>query len=222
MLQLNSARKLPSDRRLRLAACACCRLAWDSLASVCRRTVEVAEDYADGLATADALKQAWLVCRRAEQWEFGSPRGYLRTEDIHRVSAVELTWIDVERVARDLRPWQGESEMNRSIEEGCAAVFRDVLGGNRLISPAMVDRWRSANVLSLARAIYGWRDFTLLPVLGEALRDAGCRDQSVLDHCCQDSRHYRGCWVLDLIVHGELAHAGCNVADFGLPDAHTA
>jgi hypothetical protein len=40
----------------------------------------------------------------------------------------------------------------------------------------------------------------LLAVLADALEEAGCRDQSVLDHLRSPGTHVRGCWPLDLIL----------------------
>jgi hypothetical protein len=194
----------PADRRLRLAACGCCRFAWGQLAPECRRTVEVAERFADGRATVDELEKACHACRRAERWEYESAGGYRQTEHVHRVAAPEVTWEDVERVAWGLRPWQGESLINRATEQGCADVFRDVLGGIEQPLPLILSRWRTPDVLSLARTVYAWRDFILMPLLGDALRAAGVEDPAILGHCRQGTPHYRGCWVLDLLVDGDL------------------
>jgi hypothetical protein len=45
--------------------------------------------------------------------------------------------------------------------------------------------------------LYGAWD--LLPILGDALEDAGCTHPDVLEHCRASVQHRRGCWVLDLI-----------------------
>jgi hypothetical protein len=59
------------------------------------------------------------------------------------------------------------------------------------------------SVVALAEAIYARGSFEGLPVLGDALEDAGCTDTDVLRHCRHESRHFRGCWVLDLILAKE-------------------
>jgi hypothetical protein len=55
-------------------------------------------------------------------------------------------------------------------------------------------------VLRLARLIYEERRWADLPVLGDALEDAGCRDEAVLAHCRGGGEHARGCWVVDLVL----------------------
>ena len=61
-------------------------------------------------------------------------------------------------------------------------------------------RWLTSTVLGLARAIYADRAFDRLPILADALEDAGCDDADVLAHCRGDGPHVRGCWVVDLVL----------------------
>ena len=44
------------------------------------------------------------------------------------------------------------------------------------------------------------RDFGLMPILGDALQDAGCEHADILDHCRSAGPHVRGCWVVDLVL----------------------
>jgi hypothetical protein len=55
-------------------------------------------------------------------------------------------------------------------------------------------------VLKLSRAIYDDRAFDRLPVLADALEDAGCTDRTILAHCRSGGEHVRGCWVVDLLL----------------------
>jgi hypothetical protein len=60
--------------------------------------------------------------------------------------------------------------------------------------------WRTSTAVSLAEAIYAERAFDRLPILADALEEAGCTQPDVLTHCRGDGPHARGCWVVDLIL----------------------
>ena len=60
--------------------------------------------------------------------------------------------------------------------------------------------WRTSDVVALARGIYADRAFDRMPILGDALEDAGCADTAILDHCRDGATHARGCWLVDLIL----------------------
>ena len=55
----------------------------------------------------------------------------------------------------------------------------------------------------MAQQMYAARDFSPLPILGDALEDAGCDNADILDHCRGPGLHARGCWVLDLVIGKE-------------------
>src|SRR5262249_31297821 len=60
--------------------------------------------------------------------------------------------------------------------------------------------WRDGTVVKLAEAIYEERAFDRLPILADALEDAGCDNAVILGHCRQTGEHVRGCWVVDLLL----------------------
>jgi hypothetical protein len=70
--------------------------------------------------------------------------------------------------------------------------------------PSRLDpAWLGANggaVRDLASVIRAEARFADLPILADALEDAGCTDGQVLDHCREPGPHGRGCWVLDLLA----------------------
>lgn len=55
-------------------------------------------------------------------------------------------------------------------------------------------------VKQLAAAIYEEKAFERLPILADALEEAGCTNVDILDHCRQQSVHVRGCWLVDLLL----------------------
>jgi hypothetical protein len=61
-------------------------------------------------------------------------------------------------------------------------------------------QWRTTDVLALARGIQRDQAFDRLPILADALQDAGCGDENVLTHCRRPGGHVRGCWVVDLAM----------------------
>lgn len=71
---------------------------------------------------------------------------------------------------------------------------------NRSHSRSIDTKWLTPNVVDLAKAADADRAFDRLPILADALEDAGCPDGDLLDHCRQQSDHTRDCWVLDLIL----------------------
>jgi hypothetical protein len=79
-----------------------------------------------------------------------------------------------------------------------AELLREVFGNPR--RPCVLDpRWLTANVVDLARVIYLERSFDRLPILADALMDAGCENEAILGHCRSGDVHVRGCWVVDLL-----------------------
>jgi hypothetical protein len=59
--------------------------------------------------------------------------------------------------------------------------------------------WKSSEVVRLAEQVSQTKDFTLLPILADALEEAGCTDQDVLDHCRMTGKHFARCWVVNLL-----------------------
>jgi predicted enzyme related to lactoylglutathione lyase len=70
------------------------------------------------------------------------------------------------------------------------------------VNPAWL-RWNDGTVPRLAQVIYEGRRFDDLPILHDALLDAGCDNQDILDHLRSPGPHVRGCWVIDLILGKE-------------------
>jgi len=248
-----------SDRKLRLFACACCWSVWHLLTDErSRRAVELAERFADDeenvIDLDDSAQDAALapVCDWGPSWSPANAAARLAAwvgvRNLQEVLAA-ITAKDCGAVAVSLAtqaailhdlienpfrpvtlPWE---ECDRccgggTIEEGyqyphdCPAC--DGVGGR---SP-----WLTETVANLATVIYAERAFDRLPILGDALEDAGCTNEDVLRHCrgwervlldpnayepgepplwlrlkdCwkkTDGPHARGCWVLDLILNKE-------------------
>jgi hypothetical protein len=83
------------------------------------------------------------------------------------------------------------------------AFLRDLFGNPfcplpRL--PAAILAWNDGTVHRIAEGIYTERAFDRLPILADALEDAGCDNANILNHCRQPGVHVRGCWVIDSLL----------------------
>jgi hypothetical protein len=93
----------------------------------------------------------------------------------------------------DERVKRQEAELERATLVRC--IFR-----NPFRPVAFDPRWFTSTVIDLSRAAYEERAWERLPILADALMDAGCDDEQVLDHCRGPGPHARGCWVVDAIL----------------------
>jgi hypothetical protein len=86
-----------------------------------------------------------------------------------------------------------------------ASLMRDILGNPfrlAMISPCWLT-WNGGTIPKLAEGIYTDRAFDRLPILADALEDAGCDNADILAHCRGPGPHVRGCWVVDLLLGKE-------------------
>jgi hypothetical protein len=91
--------------------------------------------------------------------------------------------------------------VTRSREElATQADFLRCIFGNPFRPVAADPGWLTSTVVELAQGIYADRSFDRLPILADALQDAGCDNPDVLDHCRGPGPHARGCWVVDLVL----------------------
>ena len=83
-----------------------------------------------------------------------------------------------------------------------AEILREVFGNP--FRPACFSRsvlaWNDGTAVKLAQAIYAERSFDRLPVLADALEDAGCDNADILNHLRGPGPHVRGCWAVDLLL----------------------
>jgi hypothetical protein len=85
-------------------------------------------------------------------------------------------------------------------------VLRDLIGPLPFrpvsLDPARLS-WHDGLLVSMSRQMYDSRDFSDMPVLGDALEEAGCTDADILGHCRSAGEHVRGCWIVDLLLGKE-------------------
>lgn len=119
---------------------------------------------------------------------------------------VSRPWIDgtanwaVEHlISTDLRRHAHDGPGLLALQTSVAAAIRDLFG-NPYRPVAVEPSWLTSTVVALANGIYEERAFDRMPILADALQDAGCDNDDVLTHCRGDSPHVRGCWVVDLLT----------------------
>jgi hypothetical protein len=203
----------PSERKLRLMMVAALRAVWDHLRDPrSRAAVEVAERHADDPDPA-ALEAAGSAAERAyhdvtEPWDATDPDKVLagRTahpawcvtepESLHDDSGGLPFWADT------VCGLETADIPGRTREEAGAfhlRLFHDIFPNP--FRPVSLDpAWLTPTVVQLARGIYVDRAFDRLPILADALQDAGCENADVLDHCGGSGPHARGCWAVDLVL----------------------
>lgn len=168
-----------SPRKLRLLACACL-IAVDRLNDVQRRIISVGERFADGDGETEvaALRSSTV---------FRNPRYQ------------HLTLLLADDVSRTFRPvFSHEYMLARGTHAYCT-IIRDIFG-NPFRPVAFESAWLTETVLGLARGIYEDRAFERLSILADALQEAGCENEDILNHCREPGEHVRGCWVIDLVL----------------------
>jgi hypothetical protein len=185
-----------SERRLRLLTVACCRRAGAWLEHD-QKTLATAEEHADGvLGDEDMMYAWWDACEANDE-----VRRRRDLRDSFLGAAFDAVWNDetlefdeVLRLCHAARLPAERTLLVESVQEIFGNPFRPVS-----ISTVWLAR-NDNTVPRIAQAIYDERAFDRLPILADALEDAGCTDADILTHCRGPGPHVRGCWVVDLIL----------------------
>jgi hypothetical protein len=95
-------------------------------------------------------------------------------------------------------------QVRREAQDAMVMLNRRLLyevHGNPFRPVKFADSWRTDTAVALAKQMYDSRDFSAMPILADALQDAGCDNEDVLNHCRDTNQlHIRGCWVVDLVL----------------------
>jgi hypothetical protein len=111
----------------------------------------------------------------------------------------EWVWVPDEATA-ELNGYAVLAALADVRREQCGLV-REFFGPVRLIAPDPAWlAWNGGTVRGLAESILRDQAFERMPVLGDALEDAGCQAGVVLAHCRGPGLHTRGCWVIDWLT----------------------
>jgi hypothetical protein len=215
---LGHLRGKTSDRKYRLFACSCARRIWnaaeDCHSQEMHSQVILTEACIEGHATLREMEAA-----RANQWGVGEYSSYsfalyagYATTDADPVqassSAAENAASGFAMVAQEACWKTGGNDRDSVVAAQQAeravqvALLRDIFG-NPFCPIAFSPSWRTGTAVSLARTMYDARDFSAMPILADALQDAGCDNEDILNHCRGAGPHVRGCWVVDLVLDKE-------------------
>jgi hypothetical protein len=201
-----------NERKLHFFALFCCRLAWPALADdrSCR-AVDVAERFLAGMADPTELAAAAEQAEEArveanDAFEAGGHSvellAYRQAAQVAAVSVAHGFHQSLVTKVRDALAFRGHIRGRADLESllaGMADALRDIFG-NPFRPVAFDPAWRTSDAVALARQMYESRDFGAMPVLADALQDAGCDCEEVLDHCRGGDTHVRGCWVVDRVL----------------------
>jgi hypothetical protein len=194
-----------SKRKFRLLACACVRRIWHLLENERSRQLvilveAVAEDETKEFHLPHALDRAKMVilhtrsgssARAAECTACVMP-DYL--PQLFRCAAHST----VVPYSYSRKPTRQEKREYREQ----AILLREIFGNS--FRPIDFDpNWLTSTVVAISTGIYNDRASDRMPILADALQDAGCENEDMLNHCRQPGEHVRGCWVVDLLLGKE-------------------
>ncbi len=135
---------------------------------------------------------AYLISFAAQRAEYLD--GVLRCTTVCKAREVMGYGYFTDQKSRD--EWRDLYEADGAV---LARLLREIIANP--FRPITVARsWLTSTVISLARLLYKSRDFSPMPILADALQDAGCDNEDILNHCRQPGEHVRGCWVVDLVL----------------------
>jgi uncharacterized protein (TIGR02996 family) len=193
---LDLLRGKASDRKLRLFACACCWSLRPFLQEARRRRpIEAAELFADRLATFGLMEAAAYPVPVAVSWVTWPDPFRAAVQTSHAAAFASAAQPKVSHLQTT---WGNERASQ-------ADLLRCIIGNPFhpfAVDPAWLG-WNQGTVPKIALAIYYDRAFEWLPILADALEDAGCGDPQILQHCRAAGPHGRGCWVVDALLGKE-------------------
>ena len=199
-------------RKLRLYLCALARIAWTHLPAPMRATIRAAENLAESPDSScpqlRAVREISIERLRFEgqaddlaEWERElQVQGYSAPSPERLPKWTAKQWHDYAVLVylpfeENIPNFHGPPKpLHRA--DLVREIFEHPFSQNSFDTS-----WRSTAVFELAEGMYRARDFSPMPMLADALEDAGCDCAPILSHCRKASgTHVRGCWVVDRIV----------------------
>lgn len=195
-----------SDRKLRLLMAAACRTILHVLDNPhYLALVEASERVADGILLPASLTQYRDKCppppaTRPIQSSLRYGWRDLARSAVMLSSSAEPEWVD--ECLLHVRGGLPDSHSAHEKMTNQCRLIRNIFGNP--FHPVSIDpSWLTRHdglIVSMARQMYDSRDFRDMPVLADALEEAGCTKADILNHCRQPGEHVRGCWVVDALL----------------------
>ena len=206
---LDELRWKVSDRKARLVACAFCRMVVTVFDDTQRRALEAVESFADGHLGSDDLWTAinGFVDRHGEFFDAIGMGERRPSKEIVIACLLSSACIHPDQ---QTEPWDGAFDASLAVryvappsrQGHFSVLIRDIFG-NPFCPVTFDPSWRTTTAVAVAQQMYASRDFSAMPILADALQDAGCVSSEILDHCRGPGPHVRGCWVVDLVLGKE-------------------
>lgn len=212
MPMIHYLKRKATSRKLRLLMCACCRRAWDLYTDDrTKLAVDTIERFCDGEADRQDLLSAGTAAAEAVQSDRPHHEAATATSYELRVKRFGLREAIREALnslaygisSTDVKSANGWFLHNPHVEDAERAVQAEILRDifrNPFRLVTFSPKWLTSTATALARQMYDSRDFSAIPILADALQDAGCDNEDVLNNCRQPGEHVRGCWVVDLVL----------------------
>jgi hypothetical protein len=196
------------QRKARLFLVSCCRRLLDLIPEgPVRDAMRVAEAFADEQATDRARQKAQRdvaaapippgdASINATNMVREATKKTITAKDIDSHTGATARGYAARKRGKEQETYTAAFQAERSAQ---AVLLRDIFGNP--FRPVTFDPvWRTTTAVLLARQMYESCDFSAMPILADALQDAGCDDPDVLTHCRLSGLHVRGCWVIDLVL----------------------
>jgi hypothetical protein len=208
-------------RQERFFACAAVRPLWDLLSTDAHNAVLASERFAEGRASetdlvASAL--AWVgnpltasqhareAARESSglsRWNTPARSGIVFNAFGATNSAARATAVRAAGPAPRITTAHWHAIWTRTYFETRALhadYLRDIFPPPNY-QPQRDSSWITTTVFTLAQQMDETGDYSVVPILGDALQDAGCDDPVILA-CCRTPAHthVRGNWVVDLVL----------------------
>jgi hypothetical protein len=174
--------------------------------------IHVAEDMAEGLATNKERVEACNLLVPLLRLPVDDPlqRIAFIASDLGARHGWEATRVSAQAVhMKVMQAWDDNADGGIARDEeqtGQSNLLRDMFGPLPFrpvtVHPHVLG-WNDRLVVRLAQNIYDQRRWGDMPILGDALLDAGCDNEEVVAHCRAGNEHVRGCYVLDILLGKE-------------------